>query len=254
MDGKRFKAALKAADIKQVKMADLLQVDPGTISRWASGNREPGDAEKVRIAEILGVSVDYLMGREEEPRPDQFNPHQRKHGIKDHTLPGSCTTGVCPDDPLADIPDEVYEDAHALRLRFVLAYDYSSLSEDDSLMHPNGSCSIPEDQLRDDLKRADIYAIRPDIPFNLSTTKPIPNDFLLIANRKFTFKSGGLYVVALRGRCLVRRVMDYADGSVELLTSDNTTYLSPEEQQKAGYRLLAKIELAYPSVEPIDLS
>ena len=39
-----------------------------TISRYETGEREPGIDELIKIADYFNVSVDYLIGRTENPK------------------------------------------------------------------------------------------------------------------------------------------------------------------------------------------
>lgn len=64
MDGDRFKQALKNKALTQVKLAEMLGVTPVSVSRWATNEREPDDTTKLKIAGILDVTTDFLMGRE----------------------------------------------------------------------------------------------------------------------------------------------------------------------------------------------
>lgn len=51
--------------ISQAELARRLGVSPGAVGNWESGTRLP-DAEMLsRIADALGCTVDYLLGREE---------------------------------------------------------------------------------------------------------------------------------------------------------------------------------------------
>lgn len=49
--------------ITQLKMALDLNMSQNTISRYENGEREPGIAELIRIADYFHVSIDYLVGR-----------------------------------------------------------------------------------------------------------------------------------------------------------------------------------------------
>lgn len=49
--------------ITQLKLALDLHMSQNTISRYESGEREPGIAELIRIADYFHVSIDYLVGR-----------------------------------------------------------------------------------------------------------------------------------------------------------------------------------------------
>lgn len=63
----RIRELRKARRITQLKMALDLDMSQDTISRYESGEREPGIAELIRIADYFRVSIDYLVGRTDDP-------------------------------------------------------------------------------------------------------------------------------------------------------------------------------------------
>ena len=63
----RIRELRKACRITQLKMALDLDMSQNTISRYESGEREPGIAELIRIADYFRVSIDYLVGRTDDP-------------------------------------------------------------------------------------------------------------------------------------------------------------------------------------------
>lgn len=63
----RLKELRKAKGITQVRLAMDLDTTQNTISRYETGEREPGIAEMIRIADYFHVSVDYLIGRTDCP-------------------------------------------------------------------------------------------------------------------------------------------------------------------------------------------
>lgn len=63
----RIKELRKARHITQLKMALDLHMSQNTISRYESGEREPGIAELIRIADYFHVSIDYLVERTDDP-------------------------------------------------------------------------------------------------------------------------------------------------------------------------------------------
>lgn len=64
--GERIKEARLRKKLTQKQLAKLLNVTDATVNRYEKNVRKP-DAEMLkRIAEILGVSVDYLLGTEEK--------------------------------------------------------------------------------------------------------------------------------------------------------------------------------------------
>lgn len=57
--------------ITQLKMALNLNMSQNTISRYENGEREPGIAELIRIADYFHVSIDYLVGRSDSRECDK---------------------------------------------------------------------------------------------------------------------------------------------------------------------------------------
>lgn len=53
--------------LSQIRLAELLSVEPATINRYEKGTRECSYDVLVRLADILQVSVDQLLGRKIVP-------------------------------------------------------------------------------------------------------------------------------------------------------------------------------------------
>ena len=64
----RLKQLRTARGVSQVRLAMELSVSQHTISRYETGEREPGIAELIRIADYFNVSLDYLLERTDNPR------------------------------------------------------------------------------------------------------------------------------------------------------------------------------------------
>lgn len=64
----RLKEIRKAKGISQLRLATDLNTNQNTISRYETGEREPGIAELIRIADYFNISVDYLLERTDNPR------------------------------------------------------------------------------------------------------------------------------------------------------------------------------------------
>ncbi len=62
----RLKELRNAKGISQLKLAMDLNMNQNTISRYETGEREPGIDELIRIADYFNVSVDYLIGRNDK--------------------------------------------------------------------------------------------------------------------------------------------------------------------------------------------
>ena len=67
--GEKIAKARRDAGLTQLEFADRLFVTRQTVSRWESGAASPDVETVVRIAEILGVSCDYLL-KDDAPEDD----------------------------------------------------------------------------------------------------------------------------------------------------------------------------------------
>jgi len=71
MDNKVFAERLKKERIThkltQRDLAELCNFDTGQVSRYEAGSREPSANALSKIAEVLRLSVDYLIGLSDEP-------------------------------------------------------------------------------------------------------------------------------------------------------------------------------------------
>ena len=63
----RLKEIRKSKGISQLKLAMDLNTNQNTISRYETGEREPGINELIIIADYFNVSVDYLLERTNNP-------------------------------------------------------------------------------------------------------------------------------------------------------------------------------------------
>ena len=63
----RLRELRERRGITQLKLAMDLHMTQNTISRYESGEREPGISELVKLADYFGVSVDYLLERTDNP-------------------------------------------------------------------------------------------------------------------------------------------------------------------------------------------
>lgn len=63
----RLKEIRISKGISQLKLAMDLNTNQNTISRYETGEREPGINELIKIADYFNVSVDYLLERTNNP-------------------------------------------------------------------------------------------------------------------------------------------------------------------------------------------
>lgn len=68
----RFKELRKQAHLTQVELASKLGIVQSSYADWERGKKKPTQENLVKIAQILNVSVDYLVGNSEE-RTDELD-------------------------------------------------------------------------------------------------------------------------------------------------------------------------------------
>ncbi len=64
----RLKEIRKSKGISQLKLAIDLNTNQNTISRYETGEREPGLTELIKIADYFNISIDYLLERTDNPK------------------------------------------------------------------------------------------------------------------------------------------------------------------------------------------
>ena len=62
----RLKKLRKQAQLTQVDVAEKLGISQPAYASWERGNKKPTQENLVKIAQVLNVSVDYLVGNSEE--------------------------------------------------------------------------------------------------------------------------------------------------------------------------------------------
>ncbi len=67
----RLKELREELGMTQKELGRMLDIAPNTISQYETGRREPDLGTLMRMAELLNVTVDYLLGRapDESERP-----------------------------------------------------------------------------------------------------------------------------------------------------------------------------------------
>ena len=64
----KLKDLRKSKNISQLKLAMDLNMSQNTISRYETGEREPGINELILFADYFDVSIDYIVGRTDNPK------------------------------------------------------------------------------------------------------------------------------------------------------------------------------------------
>lgn len=65
----RLKAVRVKSGHTQESLAEQLETDKRAISRWESGTFTPNTETLIRLAKVLDVSADYLLGLSDDPMP-----------------------------------------------------------------------------------------------------------------------------------------------------------------------------------------
>jgi len=74
----RLKLLREARNLTQARLADLLSIDPRAYNRWERGSSTPQLETLIKIADVLQVTLDELVGRKppsEEVKLKNFELH-----------------------------------------------------------------------------------------------------------------------------------------------------------------------------------
>ena len=90
----RIAAIRKEFKFSQEKFGELVGVSQRTVAFWEAGLRMPSHAVTAALADRLGVSVDYLLGRTDVKAPTKKQPAAQGSELLDDII-----------DRLRDLPD-----------------------------------------------------------------------------------------------------------------------------------------------------
>jgi transcriptional regulator with XRE-family HTH domain len=77
--GKRLRDLRKNKDLNQTDLAKVFDVSQSTIANYELGNKEPSHDMLLKLADFFNVSLDYLLGQTNDPRPiDQVNEENKQ--------------------------------------------------------------------------------------------------------------------------------------------------------------------------------
>ncbi|NMW17248.1 MULTISPECIES: helix-turn-helix domain-containing protein [Bacillus] len=71
MFGQRLKALRLEKGMTQQQLADFLDIEKSNISRFESGKQSPSNDNRVKMAKLFNVSVDYMLGLSEHKSLDK---------------------------------------------------------------------------------------------------------------------------------------------------------------------------------------
>lgn len=81
MEMNRIREMRKANQMSQGDLAKKLGVAQNTLSTWEIGRHEPDNDALIKIADLFGVSIDYLLGRDEKSSAPQSSTELGKNTI-----------------------------------------------------------------------------------------------------------------------------------------------------------------------------
>ena len=93
--GVRLKHLREERKLLSKDFAQIMTVEPATITNWEKGNRFPKDSMLIKIADYFDCSTDYLLGRTENPSAIVYSEKYNKDNIKieiDKNYPQKLTT------------------------------------------------------------------------------------------------------------------------------------------------------------------
>lgn len=70
--GQRLKELRKSKRLTQQQLADIFFLNKSSISRYENGSQLPENEQLQKLADYFEVSIDYLLGRDENPNPTSF--------------------------------------------------------------------------------------------------------------------------------------------------------------------------------------
>ena len=85
--GKRICALRKAKGMKQEELAQRLDISGQAVSKWENDQTCPDVSLLPRLAEVFGVTTDYLLtGEQEQTPPVRIVPEEERKDMKDLML------------------------------------------------------------------------------------------------------------------------------------------------------------------------
>lgn len=95
MFGERIRLLRTKKELTQDELGKILGVGKATISQYESETRTPDARMLLRMADFFNTTIDYLLGRTDDPTPPD-KPNAAVETLAAHRT----------DDPMADLPEE----------------------------------------------------------------------------------------------------------------------------------------------------
>jgi transcriptional regulator with XRE-family HTH domain len=160
--GKRLHRVRKAAGMTLEDLAEALNqefgthANKGTISKYENGIHEPNASTIYCLAKILGVSVDFLMGRSDIDYPDLLSAIGGRKGLGDkRTLAGKAAAAAAAakqrEEAAGKEPPAEQQEETAVQL-------------EESAKPVNYSYDMPDNSMSPQYKIGDVLIIRTGVP------------------------------------------------------------------------------------------
>lgn len=124
----KLKDLRKQKNMSQQKLADMLGVSRSTVAMWEISTNEPDNDTLSRLADLFGVTVDYLLGRDDSPSPSAFSDIPGVRQIQKRKIPVLGEI-ACGQPIFADEQRDVY-----VSVTDELVCDYALIAKGDSML------------------------------------------------------------------------------------------------------------------------
>lgn len=87
--GSKIQTIRKQLRLNQEGLAEKIGVTRQTVGVWENNQKIPGGENLKRLSDVLGVTTDYLMGRTDDPAPEDIKkeaPSQTAESLKENHL------------------------------------------------------------------------------------------------------------------------------------------------------------------------
>lgn len=78
MFAERLRKVREERGLSQQQLAERVSVARVTITMYEAGEREPDFGTLTKLAQVLGVTTDYLLGRTDKPHPSGLAPAEQE--------------------------------------------------------------------------------------------------------------------------------------------------------------------------------
>ena len=82
----RIRELRTAAKLTMKQLGALVGVSESSVSLYETGKRQPDNETSIRIADIFGVSLDYLLGRADKEKPAEENGRPQVDNLDERLL------------------------------------------------------------------------------------------------------------------------------------------------------------------------